>query len=127
MRVTSPLAIFSVSVGTRAAAAASPRAAAASVIDIEIGDAGRGVYSLSGGSLQVISDTNVGYGGTGTFNLSGAGNFSIGNTLNIGRDEGSSGSFTQSGGSLSSSWPALAIPAPAPSVKPVELILSPIA
>ena len=80
-----------------------------SVTDIEIGNAGRGVYSLSGGSLQVISDTNVGYGGTGTFNLSDAGNFSIGNTLNIGRDAGSSGSFTQSGGSLSSSWLALGI------------------
>jgi autotransporter-associated beta strand protein len=58
-----------------------------------------GNYSLTGGSLAVMSGEYLGYGGTGSFTQSG-GTHTVSGGLYLDYNPGSSGAYTLSGGSL---------------------------
>jgi fibronectin-binding autotransporter adhesin len=56
-----------------------------------------GTASISDGTWSMAGDFNVGYAGTGSFTMTGGSIDVIGSTL-VGRDAGSTGTFTMSGG-----------------------------
>ena len=69
-----------------------------SAIGILVGATGTGSFSQSGGTITALSETE-GYAGTGTFNQIGGAN-DIVTTLTLGSQDGSTGAYNLSGGSL---------------------------
>jgi hypothetical protein len=76
--------------------------------DLIIGDAGRGTYNISAGTLQTLGDRTISVGNwsnsTGNLNVSGTAQVSAGGSLFIGQAENNSfngsGTVTQTGGSV---------------------------